>query len=397
MDRTILNRIKVWWRQPLALALCVSLLLHALFYSTWRVGRALGWWQVSMPFISKFFDRVNSMLVDSKKIEKALKLQREANREIPLTFVDVLPQQATTEAPEKPDFYGALNSQAASKEAAEKDSELPKIDGQQDKVFKTVDIARNTPAPVVKAQPAPAIPAKAKPPTINPDKLQPSAEPDVKTAGRPDVPETTVAKLTPANPGTAEPLRVPAPPSPKPGDLVHEHVNTQPEKGEGVPRRGDNGESPLPRPRTIAAAEAQLPQNNSIAGQKMKLEGSSRRQQLVPSFKTEGTPWGSYDAKFIAIVTSRWYRYLDQHPEAFNFGGRVVVEFRLMYDGSIKDFNVVEKPSDFDSGIEDDLQTYGCLKAVVPEAGNLYDPWPPMLRRITRKDYRELRFTFYYN
>lgn len=381
------------------MALCVSLLLHALFYGTWRVGRAYGWWRSSLPFLSRLLTRLNAALVDSKKIQEAIERQRQlAEREVPLAFVDVLPEQATTEAPKKPDFYSSLNSQAASKNAADVDTNKPRIDGEQEKVIKAVDVPRNNPAPEQHPKPVPAKPARREPPKLNPDQLQPSAEPEAKTAGRPDAPQVAETKPTPTvKPGAPEPVRVPAPLSPKPGDLVREHVSTQPEKGDGAVPKGDNGEAPRPRPRTIAEAEAQLPQSNEIAGQRMKLEGASRHQRVMPSFNTEGTPWGSYDAKFIAIVTSQWYRFLDQHPEAFNFGGRVVVKFDLYYDGTIKNYKVLERPSDMDPKIEDEMQVYGCSKAILRDLGEPYDPWPPSLRRVTQKDYRELRFTFYYN
>ncbi|MBI1176726.1 hypothetical protein GC207_04725 [bacterium] len=398
MERS--EKSKDWWRQPLVLALCASLLLHALFYGTWRIGRAFGWWKTSLPFLSRILTKLNAALVDPKKIQAAIERQQQlADREVPLTFVDVLPEQATVDKPAKPDFYSSLNSEAASKQASDEDSNKPTVDGEQEKVVKAVDIPRNSPAPVVqtKPQPTPPVESPPEPEKVEPDKLQPSAEPDTKLAGTPDVPEAKVDETTATKPGVSEPLRTPAPRTDKPGDVTREQVSTQPEKGDGAVKRGDNGEAKQPRPRTIAEAQRQLNQNNSIAGQKMKLEGATRRQRILPSFNTEQTPWGSYDAKFIAIVTSRWYRFLDQHPEAFNFGGRVVVKFDLYYDGSIKNFTVLERPSNLDPKIEDEMQVYGCNKAIVPELGRTYDPWPPYLRRITQKDYRELRFTFYYN
>jgi hypothetical protein len=70
--------------------------------------------------------------------------------------------------------------------------------------------------------------------------------------------------------------------------------------------------------------------------------------------------------------------------------GRVVVKFHLQHDGRITDFEVVENTAG-------ELQAYGCQKAVIRDLGQPYDPWPPSLRKTTAKDYRELRFTFYYN
>jgi hypothetical protein len=386
-----------WWRQPLALALGVSLLLHALCYGTWRVGRAYGWWDASPSFLTNMLARLSSAMVDAEQIQEALtRQQQRAAGEMPLTFVEVSPAQASTERPENPQFYSALNARAASEQASATDAELPQIDGEQDKVVKTTDVPRNNPAPAIAVPPEQVARAEPEPETepavLDADRLQPSPEPEAKAAGQPDVPETAVVEAQATTPGTPDTLPVPAPVTPKPGDLARTAIATQRDQGDGAVRRGDNGEAPQtqPRPRTLAQARAQLPQENAIAGQKMRQEGASRLQRVLPSFNTEATPWGSYDAKFIAIVTSQWYRFLDQHPEAFNWAGRVVVKFRLQHDGRITDFEFLENTSG-------EIQGFGAQKAIIRDLGHPYDPWPPSLRRITGKDYRELRFTFYYN
>ncbi len=388
-DRPILQA--AWWRQPIALALGLSLLVHAAFYGTWRVGTAFGWWQFSSPFLSQLLAKLSAVMVDPKQIQEALERQQQrAAEEMPLTFVDVSPDQATTERPDNPKFYSAMNSKAASTEASEQDKELPQIDGQQDKELKTFDVPRNDPLPAVPVQPVEVAKLEPAPAVIDADKLQPSPEPEAKATGKPEVPESPVVEAKATKPGAAEQLQVPAPLSPKPGDLVRATINTQPDKGDGAARQGENGEQPQPRPRTVAQARAQLPQETGIAGEKMKLEGASQVQRVMPSFNTEGTPWGSYDAKFIAIVKNQWYHFLDQHPEAFNWAGRVVVKFHLQHDGRITDFEVVENSSG-------EIQGYGAQKAIIRDLGQPYDPWPPSLRRTTAKDYRELRFSFYYN
>jgi hypothetical protein len=389
-DRRI-NR-ENWWRHPLALALGISLLLHAALYGTWRAGRALGWWEVSLPFLSRMLNHLNSILADSEEIEAALERQRQrAAEELPLMFVEVSPDQATAERPDIPEFYSALNAVAASEEASNEDRETPAIDGEQDKEFKTLDVARNTPQPPVQTPPEQAPQPEPEPAVIDADRLQPEPDPaETPAEGDPEAPETQVAEAEATQPGSPDPLRLPAPVTPKPGDLARAPVNVQPAKGDGAVRKGEDGETPQPRPRTIAQARAQLPQDSGIPGERMKLEGASRVQRFSPSFNTEGTIWGSYDAKFIAIVKNQWYRFLDQHPEAFNWAGRVVVNFHLQYDGRITDFEGLENTSG-------EMQDYGAQKAITRDFGQPYDPWPPSARRMTDKDYRELRFTFYYN
>jgi len=379
-----------WWRQPLALALGFSLLVHATGYSTWRLGDRLGWWDWSVPFLARLLERLNTAMVDQEAIQEAIERQQRVAEEMPLIFVDVSPDQATADRPDNPKFYSAMNSQAASTVASEQDAEQPKIEGEQDKEVKTFDVPRNDPQPAVQPQPEPVAQTEPEPAVIDPDKLQPSTEPEAKAAGLPEAPVAPVVEAKATQPGSPDDLPVPTPITPKPGDLARSTVKTQPEKGDGAVPRGDNGQAAQPRPRTIAQARAQLPQDPGIVGEKMKLEGASRMQRVTSSFDTEGTPWGSYDAKFIAIVKSQWYHFLDQQPEAFNWAGRVVVKFHLQYDGRITDFEIVENSSG-------EMQGLGARKAILRDFGQPYDPWPPSLRRVTEKDYRELRFTFYYN
>jgi len=387
-DHTI--RQAAWWRQPLALALGLSLLVHAAFYGTWRVGSALGWWDWSVPFLARLLDRLNSALVDQEAIEEALERQQQAAVEMPLIFVEVSPDQATTERPDNPKFYSAMNAKAASTVASEEDADLPKVEGEQDKEFKTFDVPRSDPQPAVQPQPEPVAQVEPEPAVIDADKLQPSTEPEAKAAGQPEAPPTPIAEVKATQPGSPDQLLAPAPVTPKSGDLARTSTSTQPRPGDGAVPRGDEGKAPQPRPRTIAQARAQLPQASGIVGEKMKLEGASRLQRVMSSFDTEGTIWGQYDAKFIAIVKSQWYQFLDQHPEAFNWAGRVVVKFRLNHDGRITDLQVIENSSG-------EMQGYGAQKAILRDFGQPYDPWPPSLRRSTAEDYRELRFTFYYN
>ena len=68
-------------------------------------------------------------------------------REIPLMFVDVDPDVATTEPPEKTPYYSSVSSKAANPEVSV-DSEVPKIDGNQTHIVKTFDTPRPNPTPV---------------------------------------------------------------------------------------------------------------------------------------------------------------------------------------------------------------------------------------------------------
>jgi hypothetical protein len=91
---------------------------------------------------------------------------------------------------------------------------------------------------------------------------------------------------------------------------------------------------------------------------------------------------------FIEAVQSRWFNILDERDFVGNQGGRVVVEFRLHQDGRITDLTVVE------AGVTE-LLSWFCQRAILDPAP--YLPFPSDLRRMMHNDYREIRFTFYYN
>jgi hypothetical protein len=79
---------------------------------------------------------------------------------------------------------------------------------------------------------------------------------------------------------------------------------------------------------------------------------------------------------------------LDSRDYARDRTGKVVLEFRLNYVGRITDMKVVENTVD-------ELLCLLCQKAVMDPAP--FAPWPSDLRRLVGADYREVRFTFYYN
>jgi outer membrane biosynthesis protein TonB len=66
----------------------------------------------------------------------------------------------------------------------------------------------------------------------------------------------------------------------------------------------------------------------------------------------------------------------------------VVVEFRLNQDGRITNIRVV------DSTVSQVLSWF-CERAVLDPAP--FKPFPSDLRRMMNTDYREIRFSFYYN
>jgi hypothetical protein len=256
------------------------------------------------------------------------------DQEVPMLFVDVNPHAATAEAPKNAKYYSSKNSQAANPDA-DQNADVPKITGQQTEVAKAEDVPR-----------------------ANFDKLQPAFP----QANREQPPEQ------------AKPLS----PTP-PGDLAM----AKPE----MMLRPDTGTAERSRPRTVK--EAMMRQNrNQLAGQQMKQEGGVTRLRLDPGFDVKATPFGVYDAAFIEAVESRWFALLDQISYDNYRHGKVELQFCLNYDGRITDMQVVG------SSVGEMLGLL-CQKAVLDPAP--YDKWPQEMRLMVDKDYREIRFTFYYN
>jgi hypothetical protein len=183
-----------------------------------------------------------------------------------------------------------------------------------------------------------------------------------------NVPRPDFNKLQPANPAPQQKMQ----PATQAGDLTL-----------GKPENSQQQEQE--RPRTIKQALAQ--QSHQLPGQQMKQEGGMHRQALVSSLDVKATPFGAYDAAFIAAVTQRWYDLLDSRQFAMDRSGKVTLRFHLNYDGSIADMKVLENTVG-------DVLGYVCQKAVTDPAP--FSPWPSEMRRLIGENYREITFTFYY-
>jgi hypothetical protein len=192
-------------------------------------------------------------------------------------FVDVSPSVAAPEPPKQTPYYSDKNSVAANPDA-DKDSDVPKITGQQKEVVRTEDVPRTKAFPL-QPTPAPATPAREE---------QPEEKPK---------------------------------PPPAPGDLaLAKPIPPQPEPPK------DQGEAPHKRPATIKEA---LARNNLLAGQKMDQEGGVKRRNLESSLDVRGSPFGAYDAKIIAAVQNRWLDLLDNRNFLRDRTGKVTVRFHL--------------------------------------------------------------------
>ena len=185
-----------------------------------------------------------------------------------------------------------------------------------------------------------------------------------------NVPRPDFNKLQPAPPA---PPQQKSQPATRPGDLTL-----------GKPENSRQQQEPE-RPRTIKQALAQ--QSHQLPGRQMKQDGGMHRAALVPSLDVKATPFGAYDAAFIAAVTQRWYDLLDSRQFAMDRSGKVTLRFHLNYDGSIADMKVLENTVG-------DVLGYVCQKAVTDPAP--FSPWPREMRQLINENYREITFTFYY-
>ena len=299
-------------RQYLLLGLATSLGLHLVFLGVWLSLGAL-------------LLAINRSTLE--ELAAAQERARQAEAETPLLFVEVIPEQATVEAPKQAEFYSTANSQAANPDA-EVETNVPKIDGTQDRIARTVD---NLQPRVENLQPAPPAP-----------------------------PEEETREPVPVGNSTPE----------KAGDLAF--VRPAPA----------NEQAERKRPTRMAQVR---PQSTMLAGQRMRQEGGVKRRGHV-SLDAKATPFGAYDAAIIASIQQRWYDILDEGGSSTR-SGKVGVEFRLHYDGRITDLRVVDQ----DVG---ELLTLFCRRAISDPAP--FAPWPTEMRQMVGRDYRDVRFTFYY-
>jgi hypothetical protein len=310
-------------------ALIISLAIHGGGYGGYRLTRAV------MPALMQRF-KFLADLADAlhKKFAPPPPTPSEPP---PLAFIDVNPNFAAPEPPKEAKYYSSQNSHAANPDATI-DSNIPKITGKQTEITKTEDAPRQ----IDKLQPTPA-PAKE---TQKPEVAKP----------KPPVGDLAMAK-------------------PQPETILHP----------------DNGEAEHTRPRTIAEAKARQ-HNNVVPGPKMEQEGGVRRRLETSLMDAEATPLGAYDAAFIAAIRQHWYDLLDSMNYSWDRHGHVALQFRLNYDGTITDMQVLDDTVD---PSPDGVMGFLCERAINEPAP--FERWPREMRLQLDKNYREITFTFFYN
>ncbi|HLH52155.1 MAG TPA: hypothetical protein VKY92_00860 [Verrucomicrobiae bacterium] len=316
----------------LAWAFAISMVLHLLLFGGYETGKKYRWWEnAHWP---AWLSPVKKLADSLKKKDVFQPLQP---KEPPLLFVDVNPANASPEPPKNPTHYSSVNAIAANP-TLDKESNVPKIDGQQKHEARTEDVPRAKPAP-----------------------LQPAAPPAAPTPV--DKPQEE-AKSKPAQPV---------------GDLAMAKPEPKPQK--------EPGEAPHTRPRTIQEALARQAPDSRNFGQKMKQEGGVHRKLDVSLFDTAATPFGAYDAYLIEAIKNHWYALLDERNYAAESRGKVVLDFVLHPDGRVTDMNMPENSAG-------EVLGYICQKAVLDPAP--FAAWPIEMRRMIGEN-RPIQFTFYYD
>jgi hypothetical protein len=311
----------------LAWALLISLIVHLLCYSGYEFTRKV---------LPAWLERIKFLAALAHQLEpKKPTPPPPQPTQVPLVFVEVTPEAATPEPPKDAKYYSSHNSKAANPDT-QVDTDTPKISGEQEHVPKTEDSSR-------KFSPLQPSPPKEQQPVAKEDKPSEQAKP------KPPVGDLAMAKPTPA-------------------------------------LRPDTGTAEQTRPRTLTEAKMRQQQNNPIPGQKMKQEGGVHRSLQISSLDAKETPFGAYDEAFIAAVQQRWYDLLDSRQFALDRTGKVVLQFRLTYDGRITDMHIAE------TAVGETL-AYVCELAVTDPAP--YEKWPSDMRREAG-DSRNIQFTFYY-
>jgi len=250
----------------------------------------------------------------------------------PLTFIEVPANIATPTPPPNAKYYSDKNTVAGNPNP-DKDTGVPKIDGTQTEMIRTEDVLQ---------------PRREKPQPVA--QQAPEPHPDEHAAPR-----------------TAQPV----------GDLVMANPELNP--------RQDTGTAEKPRPRTIAEALARQPEN-TLVGRKMKTDGGVGLVRLDAGFDTAATPFGAYDQALIDAVQDRWYALIGPTYDGRGHG-KVVISFRLNDDGTITDAKVL------DSNVDEILSIY-CQKAITDPSP--FDKWTREMRLKWPRQYRDLKFTFYY-
>jgi hypothetical protein len=114
----------------------------------------------------------------------------------------------------------------------------------------------------------------------------------------------------------------------------------------------------------------------------------SLQQSPLSTSNAKERIFDKYDKAFLSKVQKRWYDLLGEDRLKEYRGGKVVLSFRLHYNGAI---TLVE----VESNTVHDQESLLCKKAILDPSP--YPTWPTDLRQKWGVDYRDIKFTFFYD
>ena len=359
-----------WMRSTLLVSFYYSCLVHVVVLGLWKLGIL----ELPDQLVSLFVKRKSS--VAEKRVDSSPTNGVSRPREIPLTFIEIEPDQATPTPPKDARFYSQANSAAANPEPR-KETPVPKADGKQERMAKLRDIPR---AALPPPTPAPQIPPKpaAPPPAAAP---QPPPQPKSEPALQPALPKDTFVPIPTPQP--------PKPTPPKPQPLKPAEAATAKESAPAAPNEPLTAQSKVnldapaakPRPKTLAQARQQA----GLPGEQMKQDGGVRRLGRL-AVDAKATPFGEYDAALIRAVQERWYYLLDNSAVSSR-SGKVVLQFNLKFDGTVSELKVRESEVGEVLGLL-------CERAISDPSP--YPRWPLDMHRLVGGNIRPVTFTFLY-
>jgi hypothetical protein len=347
---------------PIQVALVVSLALHLSLFGSWYMRDSLRRIHLLAPLAriiqTVTGERPKPASVPATPIQtitfvdvpepppQADRSPAEPSR--PHTFIDVDPEQASTEEPEHADLYSDRPSVASNPDnPTGQEDATPYLEGRETRFLGTEDRQHGQAA-------APARPATPPVPAVPPSPATPPAD----TEKQDELADQGLKQQSPQE--AKRPATV----------LARES--------------GSPGQSALPAAPALPASSG-LP-GAPAATSKAKLNAVGVSRKGITAFNVAGSPFGEYDKKLIAAVRGRWYALIDRYG-IYERTGEVTLYFRLYDDGTVHD---LERRANSAGEI---LALY-CEKAIVDSAP--FDPLPPTLRVLVGKEPREVNFTFYY-
>jgi hypothetical protein len=114
---------------------------------------------------------------------------------------------------------------------------------------------------------------------------------------------------------------------------------------------------------------------------------SARNQIQFESLDSKVPAFGDYDFALVSAIQTAWYRLLDEQGHAADYRGKVMVRFRLHYDGRITDLTIVENTAG---------SMPGAICGNALEKPSPFIRFPPDMRRLVG-DTRKIQLTFFYH